>query len=106
MLLLFAVILFCGLMIAQLVSGFIDDDSAELEHRKWVFNYYGSSSRACWTLFEATLSGGWPNYARKMIENVSTFYAIFWLAYVLFVYFTIMKVLTAIFLQKTMKMAG
>jgi len=88
------------------VSGVIDDDSAQEDVRKWAFMHYGTGSRAFYTLFEATLSGGWPAYARPLIEDVSPWFAIFWIVYVLLVVFAIMRVITAIFLQKTMKMAG
>jgi len=103
---LFVIMLFSGILLAQLVAGVIDDESAEYEVRKWAFQHYGTGSRAFYTLFEATLSGGWPNYARRMIEDVSGWFSIFWIIYVLLVVFAVMRVITAIFLQKTMKIAG
>jgi len=100
------IMLFSGLVISQLVSGAIEDESAEYELRKWVFEHYGTGSRAFYTLFEATLSGGWPNYARNLIEGVSSWYAIFWVLYVLIVVFAVMRVVSALFLQNTLKMAS
>jgi len=100
------IMLFSGLVMAQLVSSVIDDESRDFEQRKWSYEHYGSGSRAFYTLFEATLSGGWPNYARPLIEGVSHWYAIFWLLYVLIVVFAVMRVVTALFLQNTLKMAN
>jgi len=100
------IMLFSGLVMAQLTTGFIHDEGQELEIRTWVFEHYGSGSRAVYTLFEATLSGGWPNYARNLIENVSFYYAFFWILYVLIVVFAVMRVVSALFLQNTLKMAN
>lgn len=100
------IMLFSGLVMAQLVSEYIDDPAGDLERRLWVFRHYGSGARAFYTLFEATLSGGWPNYARDLIEEVSTWYAIFWIFYVLLVVFAVMRVVSALFLQNTLKMAS
>merc|ERR1719424_833596 len=91
---------------AQLLSGFIQDEKQDYELRKWVFEHYGSGARAFYTLFEATLSGGWPNYARPLIEGVGVGYALFWLFYVLIVVFAVMRVVGALFLQNTLKMAS
>jgi hypothetical protein len=98
--------LFFGMVMAQLVAGVVNNEHANYELRKWTFQHYGTASRAFYTLFEATLSGGWPNYARRLIEDISVWFVIFWIFYVLFVVFAVMRVITAIFLQKTMKVTG
>jgi Ca2+-binding EF-hand superfamily protein len=100
------IMLFSGLVMAQLAAGFIDEETNEYDLRKWTYEHYGSGSRAFYTLFEATLSGGWPNYARPLIEHVHSAYAIFWLCYVLIVVFAVMRVVSALFLQNTLKMAS
>jgi hypothetical protein len=105
-LLLFSIMLFGSIMLAQLVSGAINEDGRDSELREWLFTYYGSGSRAWYTLFEATMSGGWPHYARRLVDEVSVGYFFFWVGYVCFVIFAVMRVLTAMFLQKTLKLAS
>ena len=51
---------------AQMVASVINDESADLDLRKWAFERYGSWARCFYTLFESTLSGGWPGHARDM----------------------------------------
>lgn len=103
--LLFFILLFSAIVLTQMVSGMLDDTQHDPELRVWAYEHYGTGSRSFYTLFEATLSGGWPKYARPLIEDVSAWYVIFWLLYVPVVWFAVMRVITAIFLQKTMKMA-
>lgn len=103
--LLFFIMLFCGLLMAQATNGAIDDEHADYELRKWVYIYYGSGSRAFYTLFRVTLSGCWPEYSDRLIEEVNSLYVVFWLVYVLVVVFAVIRVVTALFLQQTMKIA-
>jgi len=104
--LLFFIMLSGGIFLAQVTAGVIADESKEVELRRWVFEHYGSGSRSFYTLFEATLSGGWPTYARRLIMEVSAWYAGFWLLYVIVVVFAVIRVIGALFLQQTMKMAS
>jgi len=57
-------------------------------------------------MFEVTLSGCWPNYAQKLIYEVTPFFAIFWMVYVLSVVFAIIRIITALFLRNTLKAAS
>jgi hypothetical protein len=94
-----------GILMAQLAAGYIEDESAPTEFREWTFVHYGTGLRSTYTMFEATLSGGWPNYARILIEEVNPWFAVFWIFYVLTVVFAVIRVITALFLQKTMEAA-
>jgi hypothetical protein len=94
-----------GILMAQLAAGYIEDEAAPTEFREWTFVHYGTGLRSTYTMFEATLSGGWPNYARILIEEVNPWFAIFWIFYVLTVVFAVIRVITALFLQKTMEAA-
>lgn len=99
------IILGSGILLAQLAAGYILDVHKDYDSRVWVWLHYGTAFRATYTMFEATLSGGWPTYARPMIEDVSSLYALFWILYVLVVIFAVIRVITALFLQKTMEAA-
>jgi hypothetical protein len=57
-------------------------------------------------MFEATLSGGWPNYARRAIEVINPAFCVFWLVYVITVIFAVIRVITALFLHATMVAAA
>merc|ERR1712216_502285 len=91
---------------AQLCLPCVGDESIDYELRVWIWRTYGSAARATYTMFEATLSGCWPSYARPLIEHISPLFAIFWVFYVLIVVFAVIKVVAALFLANTMKVAS
>lgn len=95
-----------GILLAQLLSGFITDRGNDLELRIWVFKNYGSALKSIYTIFEITMSGCWPNYARPLIEEVNGWYALFFVIYVVVVVFAVLRVVGALFLTATMKAAG
>merc|ERR1719440_776983 len=98
------VIVCSGLFMAQTVEGIIVDPALDYDLRVWAYKRYGSGMRASYTMFEATLSGGWPNYARTLVEeNVG--FAFFWIMYVMLVIFAIIRVITALFLKTTIKVS-
>lgn len=72
----------------------------------WMFDYYGSAWKAVYSMFELTHSGGWPNYARPVVEKVSIWYAWFFMSYVTLVIFAIIRIITAIFLKETLATAA
>merc|ERR1719460_315888 len=89
----------------QLLAGFIQDESQDMQTRQWVFKYYGSSSRAIYTLFEVTLAGCWPNYFRTLVHEVSGYWVLFAIIYITFVVFAVIRIITAIFLKETLFVA-
>ncbi|CAJ1339974.1 unnamed protein product [Effrenium voratum] len=95
-----------ALLLVQSLHGFIVDDTQEFEARKLMNEYYGSGWRAVYSMFELTHSGGWPNYARPVVENVSVWYAWFFMGYVTLVIFAIIRIITAIFLKETLATAA
>jgi len=106
MVLLSIVMAISALFLCQLLDDYIADEDNPMETRLWVYKRYGSASRASWTMFELTLSGGWPNYARPLVEDVSPYLAIYFGAYVSVVTFAMIRIITAIFLQQTFQVAG
>jgi len=61
---------------------------------------------AYYSVFEFTFSGCWPTYARPLVEEVSNWYALFFMSYVICVIFTLFRIITAIFLKDTMALAA
>jgi len=78
----------------------------DLEFRLWLFQHYGDASRAIWTVFEATLSGGWPARVRPIVENYSFWITVAWAPNVVLVWFATVRIIAALFLKKTMQVAA
>merc|ERR1712008_196450 len=74
------------------------------ENRKEVYKYYGSFARSMLTMFEITL-GNWIVPARALVENVSEWYMLFFLAHKMIIGFSVVSVITAVFIQETFKVA-
>jgi len=106
MVLLFLLILMSGLFLCQFLADYILEDRNPFETREWVYTYYGGAARATLTMFEATMSGCWPNYSRTLIEDVSPWYALFFVFYIAGVVFAVTRVISAIFLRETMQVAS
>jgi len=107
MLILFLFMLIFSLFMCQILSAFIlDESNADHEMKQWAFRYYGSSFRALWTVFEVTFSGGWPNYARPLVENVDAYYAVFFAAYIMGVVVATVRIVFALFLKDTLQSAS
>ena len=70
--------------------------------RLWAWTHYGTFYRAMYTMYEVTLAGCWPSYVRPLLENVSHWYAAFFVIYVAVVVFAVIRVITAIFLKDSM----
>jgi len=106
MVLLFLIMTMSGLFLCELLKEYIRDTDRSVEMRSWVYQYYGTSSRAIFTMFELTLSGCWPNYFRPLIENVSGFFVIFTVMYISGVVFAINTIIKALFLKETLVIAS
>merc|ERR1719379_3148867 len=106
MLLTSCIIIVGGVWMAQLLSGFMEDDASSADHRQWAYNRFGGSSRAIYTMFEATFTGSWHLSTRPLLDNVSPSYAVFWVLYVVCINFALMRVIAALFLKQTMMVAG
>eukprot|EP00434_Breviolum_minutum_P015758 symbB.v1.2.013884.t1/scaffold997.1/size145858/3 len=95
-----------GLVMGNLLQDFITDESQEFEHRLWVWEHYGTSYRAMYTMYEMTFAGNWPVYARPVIEHVSHVFVIFYITYITLIVFAVIRVITAIFLRETLEAAN
>jgi len=100
------IMLISALFLCQTLDDFMQDETQPLESRKWVYTRFGSTSRAAYSMFEITLSGGWPNFARPLIEQVSPFYGVFFAVYVAAVVFAIVHIIKALFLKETLRIAA
>jgi len=88
----------------QLVESYILDEQNPPERRREVYMFYGTFARSLLSMFEITL-GNWMVPARALVENISEWYMIFSLAHKLVIGFSVVSVLTGVFIQETFKVA-
>jgi Ca2+-binding EF-hand superfamily protein len=53
-------------------------------------------------MFQATMSGCWPNYAQTMIDQVHGLYVVFWIVYVAVVVFAVTRIISGYFFLEAM----
>ncbi|CAE7451133.1 CACNA1H, partial [Symbiodinium pilosum] len=95
-----------ALAMCQALQLFILDAGQDLDTRLEMHTLYGSFGRALFTMFEITFSGSWPVRVRPVVEKVSVWYALPFLAYITFVVFAVIKIVTALFLKETLTSAA
>lgn len=69
-----------GMILSTLSYDYIVDTNLHLEKREEIFRYYGTFTRASLTMFEI-LFGNFGPPARVLVENVSEWFAPFFLGY-------------------------
>jgi len=106
MIVMFLFILMCAIFLCQTLHDFITDERHDLATRVWVNNMYGSGHRALYTVFEMTFSGCWPNYVRRVIEEVNPLYAIFFVFYITVIFFGMTRIISALILKETLAQAA
>lgn len=95
-----------GLIMFQMCAPIVQDASADLEQREWIYANFGTASIASYSMFEATFSSGWLSKAHYLITEVHVAFAIFWVVYIVVVNFAFMRVVAALFLKQTMFVAS
>eukprot|EP00746_Dinoflagellata_sp_MGD_P143496 gnl/MRDRNA2_/MRDRNA2_76317_c0_seq1.p1 gnl/MRDRNA2_/MRDRNA2_76317_c0~~gnl/MRDRNA2_/MRDRNA2_76317_c0_seq1.p1 ORF type:complete len:296 (+),score=36.25 gnl/MRDRNA2_/MRDRNA2_76317_c0_seq1:118-888(+) len=89
------------------LQSYLQDANEDQTKRALVYEMFGSFSRSCITLFELTLAiGTWSRVGRIVVFEVSRNYALFFLGYLTFVSFGMMRVIAAIFLKETLHAAA
>ena len=76
------------------------------DDRLWVWERYGTSLRALYTLYEITFSGSWPSFTHPLIEKVHAGLVLFFVLYITVVAFGLIRVITAVFLKDTLDAAA
>jgi len=105
LLLISCIIMAGAILIVQLSFSWLNDTSIDAETRKWLSEYFGTTTQAFYTMFECTFTTGWSVYARPMVD-LSTVFVFFWIPYVCFANFAMMKIVGSIFLKQIMAVAG
>eukprot|EP00746_Dinoflagellata_sp_MGD_P015523 gnl/MRDRNA2_/MRDRNA2_134515_c0_seq1.p1 gnl/MRDRNA2_/MRDRNA2_134515_c0~~gnl/MRDRNA2_/MRDRNA2_134515_c0_seq1.p1 ORF type:complete len:337 (-),score=31.59 gnl/MRDRNA2_/MRDRNA2_134515_c0_seq1:190-1164(-) len=103
MLLLAIVQFIASIFMTQSLQSFLQDESADPAVRAQIYTHFGSWARSCITIFEMTFAiGTWGRCGRVVIFSVSRYYALFFLGYLGFVSFGMIRVIAAIFLKDTL----
>merc|ERR1719410_1961986 len=106
MVVMFLLTFMCAVFLCQALHEFILDERKDIATRAWVNNLYGSGHKALYTAFEMTFSGCWPNYVRRVIEEVNPVYVIFFVLYITVVFFGVIRIISALFLKETLAQAA
>ncbi|CAE7023046.1 Cacna1g [Symbiodinium natans] len=106
MVMLFLIKLGFALIICQALQGYILDEANDLDTRLEMNNLYGSFLKALYTMFEVTHAGSWPARVRPVVDKVSPWYSLPFLAYITLVVFAVIRVVTALFLKETLASAA
>eukprot|EP00931_Biecheleriopsis_adriatica_P021773 TRINITY_DN14146_c0_g1_i2.p1 TRINITY_DN14146_c0_g1~~TRINITY_DN14146_c0_g1_i2.p1 ORF type:complete len:572 (-),score=98.23 TRINITY_DN14146_c0_g1_i2:76-1791(-) len=95
-----------SLILCQLLLEFVMDDTKNVNIRKWVWLNYGSSTRATYTMFEATFSGCWPDKAKTLVDDISPMYSLFWIFYIAGGVFAVTRIIGAAFVKEALNVAS
>jgi len=90
-------------LINQIVVSYYFEGEGNAEKRE-VFKYFGTFSRATFTMFEITL-GNWAPPSRVLLENVNEWFMLLTVLIKLIVGFAIVGIINGIFIQETFKVA-
>lgn len=93
-----------GMVIGQLLVPYMRDTSYDVEGRHEVYKYFGTFSRTFLTMFEV-LFANWAIPARICVENVGEVFIYIFIFYRCFVGYAVLNVVSAVFVQQTMKVA-
>lgn len=106
MMLLGMTIIIGSIFMTQSLQSYLQDEQEDLELRATVYTYFGNWSRCLITMFEMTLSiGTWGKCGRIVIFNVSRWYALFFIGYLAWVSFAMIRVISALFIKDTLASA-
>jgi len=98
------VLMLLALFLQSVLEVYIVDKQKPEAARLEVFMFYGSFARAMLTMFEITL-GNWMPPCRALVENVSEWWMLFVLAHKVVIGFSVVTVITSVFIQETFKVA-
>merc|ERR1719281_1027353 len=96
-----------ALFMTQVLADSIGDLNLDIELRRFLYTYYGTTSRTTLTMFQITMApGAWGLLGRPIIEEVNAGFAWFFVLYVGGVSFAIIRIITALFLRQTLAVAA
>jgi hypothetical protein len=94
-----------ALILNQMLESYILDESNLLETRREVFRYFGTFSRALFSMFEITL-GNFVPVSRLLMDHVSEWYIFFNILHKCIIGFAVVSVVRGVFMHETFKVAA
>jgi len=98
-----AEVIFACLLQAS-VENFLREGNRSQKAADEVYMHFGSFARSMLTMFELTL-GNWIPPTRALVEHVSEWYLLFFLMHKFVIGFSVVSVITGVFIQETFKVA-
>jgi voltage-gated sodium channel len=106
---LFTAQLGAALLLSQGLESFLTNNlmsgSPERQAQHQVYEYFGTFTRSFVTTTQLTL-GNWVPVCRLLHEHVSGLWAVFIVFYIIFIHFAAIKVISAVFIVETQKVAS
>jgi hypothetical protein len=103
--LIFFCLMFIALLLYQVLTEFyFMDENRPLEERQEVFLYFGTFTRAMFSMFELTLAN-WPTLIRVLAENVHEGFFVYGILHKVSMGFAVVGVVNGVFMQQTFKVA-
>jgi len=96
--------LLAGVVVSMLAAPYLLDDGNDVLKQEEVFRYYGTFSRTFLTMFEIMFAN-WGPACRVLVDNISEWFALFFLLYRCVFGFAVLNVVNSVFVQQTMKTA-
>eukprot|EP00927_Polykrikos_kofoidii_P018570 TRINITY_DN18612_c0_g1_i4.p1 TRINITY_DN18612_c0_g1~~TRINITY_DN18612_c0_g1_i4.p1 ORF type:complete len:588 (-),score=81.57 TRINITY_DN18612_c0_g1_i4:101-1654(-) len=93
-----------AMLMTQLVSRYLETSTDPQATVHDVFRYYGTFTKTFLTMHEIFLAN-WAPSCRVLVNNVSEFYALFFILYRCLLGFAVLNVINAVFVQQTIKVA-
>lgn len=89
----------------QLLESYMTDESLDIDSRHLLWKYFGTTTRALFTMFEMAL-GGWAGIGRMLSEHANEFFIVFAVAFKMVIGFAVVGVVNGIFFQETFNVAS
>eukprot|EP00929_Paragymnodinium_shiwhaense_P110639 TRINITY_DN7781_c0_g3_i1.p1 TRINITY_DN7781_c0_g3~~TRINITY_DN7781_c0_g3_i1.p1 ORF type:complete len:579 (-),score=100.80 TRINITY_DN7781_c0_g3_i1:93-1829(-) len=96
------VMLATAILLVFLIQPEIENEAIPLEERLKLYRYFGTSTKALFSMYELTMAN-WVPIARTVVDNLSEWYMVFFMVYRTIVGFAVLKVITAIFNAETFR---
>jgi len=94
-----------GLLMNQLIYGYLTDPAVDPEDQRAVFAYFGTYTKMLITMFELTL-GNWAPPSRLLMSHISEWWGLFIVFYRCILCFALVNVTAAVFITETNRVAA
>eukprot|EP00747_Dinoflagellata_sp_TGD_P113872 gnl/TRDRNA2_/TRDRNA2_171808_c8_seq6.p1 gnl/TRDRNA2_/TRDRNA2_171808_c8~~gnl/TRDRNA2_/TRDRNA2_171808_c8_seq6.p1 ORF type:complete len:632 (-),score=119.62 gnl/TRDRNA2_/TRDRNA2_171808_c8_seq6:98-1993(-) len=94
-----------AILLSQLLTAFMENETKDLAVRQRVFMYFGTFTKSLVSMFEVTM-GNWGPVTRLLYVDVSEWYGVVFVVFRCCLMFATLKVITAVFIAETVRAAA